>query len=239
MTAYLIVYGADTSDRFAAYAFPKRADAWKASTSSRVVPGVPAGSHAGGHAYVIETAQDVTFSGRLLVEVYKELTGANYNSKLNREERVLLLMDGLRAHAIREKNMETNITIEEPTKADTVPLTEAPKRGRKPKAEGAPKRTYARKDAATEAAKRGVMPDKPIVTSETNKHRQKHFDALEKAANEGDWDTVRGYQMKGTDTYCKMIHRYRDNLLAYHAASTSQQGVASMPQSEERELEAA
>ena len=30
--------------------------------------------------------------------------------------------------------------------------------------------------------------------------------------------------MKGTDTYCKMIHRYRDQLLAAHNATVTNGG---------------
>ncbi len=71
-------------------------------------------------------------------------------------------------------------------------------------------------------ATEGVMPVKPTVTSATNMHRQKHFDRLCAHAEAGEWDKVSAYQMKGTDTYAKMIHRYRDQLLAAHDAQMRQ-----------------
>jgi hypothetical protein len=76
MTAYLIAYGQDPSDRFAAYSFPDRITARLASlpVGAALTPGVPPGSHAGGCAYVIETEADVTFSGQLLVDVFNALT---------------------------------------------------------------------------------------------------------------------------------------------------------------------
>lgn len=82
-----------------------------------------------------------------------------------------------------------------------------------------PKKRSSYFDAETEAAvARGDLPKRIVITSAANKHRQKHFDALADAAETGDWDKVAAYQMKGTDTYCKMIHRYRDLLLQVKAA---------------------
>ncbi len=75
MTAYLIVYGATPSDRFAAYSFETREAARLASTpSGNLTPRVPPDGSAGGCAYVIEREEDVTFSGRLLVDVFNALT---------------------------------------------------------------------------------------------------------------------------------------------------------------------
>lgn len=73
MTAFVIVYGKDPSDCFAAYRSQTREAAWLASV--RLVPGVPPGSSAGGCGYVIENVGDVTFSGPLLVGVYNALAG--------------------------------------------------------------------------------------------------------------------------------------------------------------------
>ena len=35
----------------------------------------------------------------------------------------------------------------------------------------------------------------------------------------GDWDGVRNYEVKGSNSYSKMVARYRQDLLAVHAAS--------------------
>jgi hypothetical protein len=37
-------------------------------------------------------------------------------------------------------------------------------------------------------------------------------------AQAGDWDGVRAYQVKGINSYAKMVAAYRDRLLAPHAA---------------------
>jgi predicted RNA-binding protein with PUA-like domain len=63
------------------------------------------------------------------------------------------------------------------------------------------------------------MPEKPIVTPKANSHYQARFDKLERMANEGDWDGVRNYEVKGINSYAKMVKQYRDRLLAAHAAS--------------------
>lgn len=73
-TAYLIVYGADPSDRLAAYKFTSRAAAHAASLTD-LVPRVPPGAAAGGCAYVVENPADVTFGGALLLAVYNGLSG--------------------------------------------------------------------------------------------------------------------------------------------------------------------
>jgi hypothetical protein len=41
-----------------------------------------------------------------------------------------------------------------------------------------------------QAAARGVMPEKPIVTSATNQHYQKRFDRLAELAAVGDWTAI-------------------------------------------------
>jgi transcriptional regulator with XRE-family HTH domain len=95
-------------------------------------------------------------------------------------------------------------------------------RAKKERAAGAaPKRTSktAELDAA---AARGVMPEKPICTSLANKDQyQKRFDFLAERAAAGDWDAVRNYEVKGVNSYAKMVKQYRDRLLAAHAASTT------------------
>ncbi len=70
----------------------------------------------------------------------------------------------------------------------------------------------------------GKLPDKaPIVTSAANPHYQKHFDRLFGLAKAGDWDAVRDYKVTGSNSYSKMVERYRQDLLAVHAASEAPQ----------------
>ena len=78
---------------------------------------------------------------------------------------------------------------------------------------------------ADERAARGEVPEKPIVTSETNKHRQKHFDKLAALADEGKWDDIAAFRMNGIDTYSKAINRYRDRLIAAHNAGQQAQAA--------------
>src|ERR1700724_2628771 len=65
----------------------------------------------------------------------------------------------------------------------------------------------------------GKLPDEaPIVTSVANPHYQKRFDELHKLAAAGDWAGVRDYKVSGSNSYSKMVARYRQDLLAVHAA---------------------
>jgi len=74
---------------------------------------------------------------------------------------------------------------------------------------------------APEAIAAGNLPDKaPVVTSPANPHYQKHFDRLFGLARVGDWDAVRDYEVKGSNTYSKMVARYRQDLLAVHATAS-------------------
>ena len=71
-----------------------------------------------------------------------------------------------------------------------------------------------------EAIAAGRLPQRaPVVTSAANPHYQKHFDRLFDLAQAGDWDGVRNYEVKGSNSYSKMVARYRQDLLAVHAAS--------------------
>jgi hypothetical protein len=68
------------------------------------------------------------------------------------------------------------------------------------------------------------LPEKaPLVTSAANPHYQKHFDRLFALARAGDWDAVRDYKVTGSNSYSKMVVRYRQDLLAVHAASEAPQ----------------
>jgi hypothetical protein len=71
-----------------------------------------------------------------------------------------------------------------------------------------------------EAIAAGRLPQRaPVVTSAANPHYQKHFDRLFGLAKAGDWNGVRNYEVKGSNSYSKMVARYRQDLLAVHAAS--------------------
>src|SRR4029077_7321730 len=71
-----------------------------------------------------------------------------------------------------------------------------------------------------EAITAGRLPQRaPVVTSAANPYYQKHFDRLFDLAKAGDWDGVRNYEVKGSNSYSKMVARYRQDLLAVHAAS--------------------
>jgi hypothetical protein len=85
----------------------------------------------------------------------------------------------------------------------------------------APRSRYAIDPAAIAA---GRLPDEiPVVTSKANPHYQKHFDRLFSLAKAGDWDAVRDYEVTGSNSYSKMVARYRQDLLAVHAASEAAQ----------------
>lgn len=72
------------------------------------------------------------------------------------------------------------------------------------------------------AAARGEMPSKPIITSKANQAQyQKRFDKLESLALADDWDAVQSYEVKGINSYAKMVKQYRDRLLVAHEAQQS------------------
>jgi hypothetical protein len=88
-------------------------------------------------------------------------------------------------------------------------------------AQRAPLSRYAIDPAAIAA---GTLPETaPVVTSKANPHYQKHFDRLFALAKVGDWDAVRDYEVKGSNSYSKMVVRYRQDLLAVHTASEAPQ----------------
>jgi hypothetical protein len=75
------------------------------------------------------------------------------------------------------------------------------------------------------AAAKGIMPEKPIVTSKANPHYQKRFDYLAERGAAADWPAVEAYEVKGINSYAKMLKQYRDRLLAAHAAVTASGAV--------------
>ena len=69
----------------------------------------------------------------------------------------------------------------------------------------------------------GRLPQRaPVVTSAANPHYQKHFDRLFGLAKAGDWDAVRNYEVKGSNSYSKMVARYRQDLLTFAASEAAQ-----------------
>jgi hypothetical protein len=102
------------------------------------------------------------------------------------------------------------------------PLLPAEKLPRKPRAAPAGDRKPSKSSVLDAQAATGAMPAKPIITSAANqKQYQPRFDKLEAMAMVGDWDGVRGYEVKGINSYAKMVKQYRARLLAAHAASVA------------------
>jgi hypothetical protein len=53
---------------------------------------------------------------------------------------------------------------------------------------------------------------------EAQKQYQPRFDFLAERAAVGDWDAVRNYEIKGVNSYAKMVKQYRARLLTAHEA---------------------
>ena len=95
--------------------------------------------------------------------------------------------------------------------------TEQPRRAKATAPQTSSRSRYA---IGPEAIAAGRLPQRaPVVTSAANPHYQKHFDRLFGLAKAGDWEGVRNYEVKGSNSYSKMVARYRQDLLAVHAAS--------------------
>lgn len=133
------------------------------------------------------------------------------------DELVAHLKSMRRTHGIDHEIVDGVVTLKVPDGADPfIAVGEKPARA---PSTGEPRQGKTAKLDAVAAT--GVMPEKPIVTSETNKHRQKHFDELAAHAEAGDWDKVAAKHMAGIDSYSAMINRYRDRLLSAHAAQVA------------------
>src|SRR5947209_1801789 len=110
---------------------------------------------------------------------------------------------------------EADIRAHDP-KRDATPAKQ-PRRAKATAPETSSRSRYA---IDPEAIAAGRLPQRaPVVTSAANPHYQKHFDRLFGLAQAGDWDGVRNYEVKGSNSYSKMVARYRQDLLAVHAAS--------------------
>jgi hypothetical protein len=107
------------------------------------------------------------------------------------------------------------------TDEDWAAIAPAAKPERKPRAAPSGDRKPSKASELDAAAARGETPTKPIMTSKANPHYQARFDKLEAMAIAGDWDGVRAYEVKGINSYAKMVAAYRDRLLAAHAAQQS------------------
>lgn len=156
MTAYLIVYGENPTDRLAAYSFADRGSAAGASLpGAGLVPGVPPGSHAGGCAYVIEAEADVTFTGKLLLDVFNGLTEAGVKRFETRDVGVRRLLTVL-PEVAKEVKLDNDAQVQErePT-ADAG--DESPKAGGKVKKA---------KAAKTPAEPRTAVPKSPMTRKE-------------------------------------------------------------------------
>ena len=130
---------------------------------------------------------------------------------LGAAEGVTQLVDVAQLYRVEEKPMP----LEEPKPA------RQPSRGRAP---AAPQGSRSRYGIGPDLIAAGRLPDKaPEVTSAANRRYQTHFDKLHELATAGDWDGVRKYEVNGSNSYSKMVARYRQDLLAVHAASEASQ----------------
>jgi hypothetical protein len=68
------------------------------------------------------------------------------------------------------------------------------------------------------AAARGEMPAKPDITSPANQHYRPRFDKLEALAKADKWAEIEAFEVKGVNSYAKMLKQYRDRLLSARAA---------------------
>jgi hypothetical protein len=109
----------------------------------------------------------------------------------------------------------------------TEPAPEAPKSARRSRRRAAAEPAKASRSQyaiSADMIAAGKLPEKPpVVTSKANPHYQKHFDRLLGLAKAGDWDAVRDYKVTGSNSYSKMVARYRQDLLAVHVASETAQ----------------
>ena len=107
------------------------------------------------------------------------------------------------------------------------PLPAPAKPERQPRAAPSGDRQPSRRVELDMLAATGVMPTKPIMTSAANKDQyQPRFDKLEAMATTGDWGGVRGYEVKGINSYAKMVKQYRDRRLAAYEAQQSKEEAA-------------
>jgi hypothetical protein len=96
----------------------------------------------------------------------------------------------------------------------------------------APAGTRSRYSIDADLLAAGRLPDKaPEVTSAANQRYQTHFDKLLELATAGDWAAVRKYEITGSNSYSKMVARYREDLLAVRKAQQTE--AAAKPESDQ------
>lgn len=103
MTAYLIVYGKDPSDRFAVYTFPTRT----AALAANLTPTVPVDGYGrpkdggeerpgvGGCSYVVEREEDAPWALPMLAAIYNAATGETVKRFADRPTGVKRLLAAL------------------------------------------------------------------------------------------------------------------------------------------------
>ena len=131
---------------------------------------------------------------------------------LGADERVTQMVGVAQLYRVEEKPMPP----EEPKPA---------RQSRRGKAPAAPQGSRSRYAIDPDLIAAGRLPDEaPKVTSATNRRYQTYFDKLLELATAGDWDAVRNYEVTGNNSYSKMVARYRQDLLAVHAAGLAKAG---------------
>lgn len=141
MTAYLIVYGRDPSDRLAAHAFETRLLAIGGAASG-LVPRVPEGARGGGFAMVVENAADVMLSKQRLADVCRGLAGVGPKSFENRDAGIRKLLQLLPTCAIvaasaTHEEVMSEVHEETKPKRQKKQMTEKPPKAFKPPKLGA------------------------------------------------------------------------------------------------------
>lgn len=138
MTAYLIVFGLNPTDRFAAYSFPDRPAARIASLpASGLVPRVPPDGVAGGHAYLVETEEDIVRSplANQLIAIYNTLAGTGvhvnrFESRSVGVRRLLELLASTARPAVELSHQENTDMPRPATVGEFRPIRRASKLGR-------------------------------------------------------------------------------------------------------------
>jgi hypothetical protein len=119
--------------------------------------------------------------------------------------------------ALAEQNWSGPEIAEVPEKPMPPEEPKPARQSRRGKAPPAPQGSRSRYAIDPDLIAAGRLPDKaPEVTSATNRRYQVHFDKLLELAAAGDWGAVRDYQVTGSNSYSKMVARYRLDLLAVH-----------------------
>lgn len=79
------------------------------------------------------------------------------------------------------------------------------------------------------AAAPSAPPKPPTITSKANQSYQAKLDALHAMAQRGEWDKIAQYEVKGSNTYARMVASYRDQLVAHGKAAAAVPEVPKPP----------